>query len=71
MPRFRLEEHLRAGRLVQVLADWPCPELPISVMYTSQRQLAPRVRVFVDWVSALYEERFGPVQAGASSPRRA
>lgn len=71
VPRFRLEEHLRAGRLVQVLADWPCPELPISVMYTSQRQLAPRVRVFVDWVSALYEERFGPVQAGASSRRRA
>lgn len=62
VPRFRLEDHLRAGRLVQVLADWPCPELPISVMYTSQRQLAPRVRAFVDWVAALYEERFGSLK---------
>nr|WP_297353578.1 LysR family transcriptional regulator [uncultured Caldimonas sp.] len=59
VPRFRVEDHLRAGRLVQVLADWPCPDLPLSVMYPYHRQLSPRVKVFVEWVSALYLEHFG------------
>src|SRR5690606_36530985 len=30
VPRFHLEDHLRSGRLVQVLPDWSCPTLPIS-----------------------------------------
>ena len=60
VPRFRIEDHLQAGRLVQVLADWPCPDLPLSVMYPYHRQLSPRVKVFVEWVAAVYLERFGP-----------
>lgn len=59
VPRFRLEEHLKTGRLVQVLAQWPCPDLPVCALYPFHRQLSPRVRVFIDWVSSLYAERFG------------
>lgn len=70
VPRFRIEDHLRAGRLVPVLEDWPCPTLPVSVLYPSQRNLAPRVRVFVDWVVALYAERFGPASAPAAARQR-
>lgn len=69
VPRFRIEQHLREGRLVPVLQDWPCPPLPVSALYPSQRQLPPRVRVFVDWVAALYEQRFGPVRPDAGRPR--
>ena len=58
VPRFRLEEHLRAGRLVQVLAEWPCPDLPVCALYPFHRQLSPRVRVFIDWASGLYAARF-------------
>lgn len=65
VPRFRVEEHLRAGQLVEVLADWPAPLLPISVLYPQHRHLAPRVRAFVDWVAAIYVERFGPVPVHA------
>lgn len=61
VPRFRVEAHLQEGRLVEVLADWPAPRLPVSVLYPQQRHLAPRVRAFVDWVAAIYVERFGPV----------
>ena len=59
VPRFRVQPYLDAGRLVQVLADWPCPDLPVSVLYPYHRQLSPRVRVFVDWVSQVYAEVFG------------
>ncbi|AHG65364.1 LysR family transcriptional regulator [Advenella mimigardefordensis] len=58
VPRFRLEAHLRAGRLVQVLADWPCPDLPVCALYPFHRQLSPRVRVFIDWARELYREKF-------------
>jgi len=65
LPRFHVEEDLAAGRLVQVLQAWRCPDLPVSALYPSHRQLAPRVRVFVDWLAKLYEERFGRVRTAA------
>lgn len=58
-PRFRLQDYLDSGHLVQVLSDWACPDLPISALYPFHRQLSPRVRVFVDWVADLYSEKFG------------
>jgi LysR family transcriptional regulator for bpeEF and oprC len=60
VPRFRLEEHLRTGRLVQVLAQWPCPNLPVHALYPFHHQISPRVRVFIEWASTLYAERFAP-----------
>ena len=59
LPRFHVEEQLQDGRLVEVLADWQGPGLPVSVLYPYHRQMSPRVRVFVDWVSKLYDEQFG------------
>ena len=49
-PRHRFEEDLASGALVEVLAGFPPTSMPISVLYPSNRQLSPRVRVFVDWL---------------------
>lgn len=59
LPRFHVEDELHQGKLVEVLARWQSPGLPISALYPRHRQLSPRVRVFVDWVVGLYQERFG------------
>ncbi|WP_106477550.1 LysR family transcriptional regulator [Phytohalomonas tamaricis] len=59
LPRFRLDAELASGRLVEVLADWKKPALPVNVVYLQRRQLSPRVRVFVDWLVGIYAERFG------------
>lgn len=59
LPRFHVEDELRSGRLVEVLSDWPSPGFPLSALYPYHRQLSPRVRVFIDWLSKLYEEKFG------------
>jgi LysR family transcriptional regulator for bpeEF and oprC len=61
VPRFRLEQHLQAGRLIQVLPEWACPDLPVCALYPFHRQLSPRVRVFIDWARDLYVEKFGPL----------
>jgi DNA-binding transcriptional LysR family regulator len=50
VPRFHAETDLSQGRLVHVLSDWPPPSVPVSLLYPRNRQLSPRVRVFIDWV---------------------
>lgn len=50
MPLFHVERDLAEGRLVQVMADYPLPSAPVSVLYPRNRQLSPRVRLFIDWI---------------------
>lgn len=67
LPRYRVEDDLREGRLVEVLDAWPSPAMPLSALYPYHRQLSLRVRVFIDWLARLYEEKFGPVAAQGRS----
>jgi DNA-binding transcriptional LysR family regulator len=59
LPRFHVEDELADGRLVEVLTEWESPGLPINILYPQHRQLAPRVRAFVDWASRVYAAKFG------------
>lgn len=61
VPRFRVEQYLASGQLVEVLGDWASPAMPVSALYPYHRQLSPRLKVFVEWVSGLYAEHFGPL----------
>lgn len=56
-PRYRLEADFASGALVEVLAGFPPPPLPVSVLYPHGRQLSPRVRVFVDWLVGVFAGR--------------
>lgn len=67
VPRYSVERQLRAGTLVEILAHTPCPPMVYSVLYPHHRQLSPRVRVFIDWVTQLYTERFGPLGSGRTA----
>ncbi|MBX6745340.1 MAG: LysR family transcriptional regulator [Acetobacteraceae bacterium] len=49
-PRYRFAEDLARGAVVEVLPAFPPPPTPLSVVYPSNRQLAPRVRAFIDWL---------------------
>ncbi|AAQ60376.1 DNA-binding transcriptional regulator, LysR family [Chromobacterium violaceum] len=57
LPRYDAEPHVAAGALVEVLADWPPPAMPVSVLYPHRRHLSRRVQVFVEWAGALLRER--------------
>jgi DNA-binding transcriptional LysR family regulator len=50
VPRFHAETDLANGTLIQVLPDCPPPPVPVSLLYPRNRQLSPRVRVFIDYV---------------------
>ena len=50
VPRFHAETDLANGALIEVLPDCPPPSVPVSLLYPRNRQLSPRVRVFIEYV---------------------
>jgi LysR family transcriptional regulator, regulator for bpeEF and oprC len=63
-----LQDQISAGSLVQVLKGWSAGSLNLYVMYPRNRHLSARVRVFVDWVVALYAAEFAALEAAAEQP---
>ncbi|MDX5628303.1 MULTISPECIES: LysR family transcriptional regulator [unclassified Brenneria] len=53
-PRHSLRRWLDSGELVEILKDTPPPDMSLYVMYPPGRFLAPRIRVFIEWLN----ERF-------------
>lgn len=52
--RFMVLPQLQSGTLVEVLPQWRPPPLPVSAAYPQNRQLSPKVRVFIDWIIGLF-----------------
>lgn len=53
LPRYHVAAELERGRLVEVLTKTPPTPSPVSVLYPRDRQLSPRVRVFLDWLRTI------------------
>jgi len=52
---FMVTEHLRAGRLVEVLAPYAAEGPPIRALCLPRRQSTPRVRVFLDFLQQVLQ----------------
>ena len=52
-PRYRFADDLASGALVEVLPCYPPSPTPLAALYPQNRQLAPRLRVFLDWVAGV------------------
>ena len=65
-PRYMVVPLLESGQLKEILAEWSPPPLPISAVYLHNRHLSPKVRVFVDWVSELFQKC--PLMQGCKYP---
>jgi LysR family transcriptional regulator for bpeEF and oprC len=57
VPYYHVAAQLKAGSLVEVLANCRPPSLPLTALYPAQRQLSRRVRVFVDWLVELFAQQ--------------
>lgn len=55
--RAALQRYIDSGRLVEVLPDVHVEPKTVSVLFPDRRHLSPNVRVFVEWVSTLFEEK--------------
>ena len=54
---FMAEPHFKSGALVQLLEDWTLEPNPIYIVYSPNRHLSARVRVFVEWLVELFEAK--------------
>lgn len=59
IPAFVLKEAMERGALQLVLGDWFAEPAPLHVVYPENRHLSRKIRVFVDWIAALFAEHDG------------
>jgi LysR family transcriptional regulator, regulator for bpeEF and oprC len=52
--RFMLERHLKAGRLREVLTQFPSNPRPVSILFAPNRNKPKRVGLFFEWLMQLY-----------------
>lgn len=57
VPEYHVASDLETGALVEVLPDFRPSPTPVSLLYPQARQLAPRVRVFIDWLTQEFAAR--------------
>lgn len=60
VPRYRIEAEIANGSLVEILADMPPPAIPVHALYSHTRQLSPRLRVFLEWMTQQYQDSASP-----------
>jgi DNA-binding transcriptional LysR family regulator len=62
VPRYRVAHELMTGKLVEVLAHFPPPSIPVYLLYPEGRQRAPRARVFMEWAEAEFRNRLSDLE---------
>lgn len=53
MPDFLVQEDLASGALVPLLTDFRLPDLPVSIVYPSRRNMSAALRAFLDFTAGL------------------
>jgi DNA-binding transcriptional LysR family regulator len=56
-PSYAVHDAVTQGRLLRVLDAWCTGANPVSVVYAPNRYLSAKVRVFIDWVVAVFEQQ--------------
>jgi len=54
--RAAVAEQLENGQLVEILPQIQTVRRAVSVMYPNRQYLAPQVRAFIDWISAIFKQ---------------
>jgi DNA-binding transcriptional LysR family regulator len=55
VPRLGVSGFLDSGALIEILPDYRAEPMPVAIIYPHRRNLAKRVRVFIDWAAEIFE----------------
>jgi DNA-binding transcriptional LysR family regulator len=55
VPRFGVRDQLANGSLVEVLPEWPCAPMPVSLVHGHGRTVPKRVRAVMTWLAQVVE----------------
>ncbi len=53
-PAYAVQDAVRSGQLTVLLQDMQTPTTPVYVLYPPNRYLSAKVRVFIDWMVAVF-----------------
>ncbi|MEP4258011.1 MAG: LysR family transcriptional regulator [Rhizobiaceae bacterium] len=56
LPSYMVNQKFRSGELIHVLPTYSPPSTDIVVLFAERRNLAPKIRVFVDYLVATFRE---------------
>ncbi|SHH62794.1 LysR family transcriptional regulator [Pollutimonas bauzanensis] len=56
LSEFVAAPYLQTGRLKEILASARCSPVPISIVYPSGRNSSAATKVFVEWITAIFEQ---------------
>jgi len=62
-------DDLRSGELVRALNDFQSPGLPLNLVYSSRRHLAPRTRLVLDFIREDVRKILAVLAAAPEEPR--
>jgi len=54
---FLADKAIKNGQLQVILQDYVCPSTPVNIVYPASRYLAPKTRVFIDYIVELLQRR--------------
>lgn len=57
IPAYDVEDHIARGELIEVLSHCRAAPMPVTLLYPHRQHVSRRLKVFVDWISALLRER--------------
>ncbi len=61
LPRYMTDRKFESGELVHVIPNYAPPSTSIAVMFAERRNLAPKIRVFVDFLVAQFSNAARPM----------
>lgn len=53
VPDITIKQYLKNGHLKQILPQYQCAPLPVSLLYPSRRNISKKLTLFIEWVSSL------------------
>lgn len=56
MPLIAIRPYLQSGEMSPLLQDWSVDPLPVHVVYSDNRHLPAKVRVFAEWIAKLFSD---------------
>lgn len=68
-PVFEVADHLRAGRLRQILPDTPPQPIKMVMLYADRRMQDPKVRLFIDFMGSRIAATLREAEGGVQLPR--
>ena len=69
LPEWLVDDDLAAGRLVRLVPDYAAPAVTLFAVYTSRQYMAPKLRSFIDFLSASLSDQATVVTAGRRTAR--